>query len=161
MVYHRNDGILTCDGIIERLFGKMASLVRSVKDLIVEDGEVEGKTKADGMGWSKVGLSNLSGRLVGLKRLIGRGPTLISNGKFGEVTVVVTLPVSRVSNVIQSSVCASTLHLMVEYLRLTALSRGDEVLIKDVKDVFANVCKFGLNLLAILLDQRNLALITL
>ena len=139
----------------------MASLVRSVKDLIVEDGKVEGKTKADWVGWSKVGLSNLSSRLIGLKRLIGRGPTLISNGKFGKVTMIITLPVSGVSNVIQRSVRASTLHLVVEHLRLTTLSRGDEVLIKNVKDIFANICKFGFNLLAILLDQRNLALITL
>lgn len=70
----------------------MASLVRSVEDLIVENGEVEGKAEADRVGGSKVGLGNLRSSLVGLERLIGRGLALIANGELGEVAVVVTLP---------------------------------------------------------------------
>ncbi len=41
----------------------MASTVGGVQDLIVEDGEVEGKAKADGVGRSKFGLSNIGGIL--------------------------------------------------------------------------------------------------
>jgi hypothetical protein len=60
-------GIHTSNGIIKRLLGKMASLVGGVEDLIVEDGEVEGKAKADRVSGSKVGLSNLRSSLVSLK----------------------------------------------------------------------------------------------
>ena len=71
----------------------MASLVWGVEDLVVEDGEVEGKTKADWVGWGQLGLSDLSGSLVSLKGLVGRGLALVASSELGKVTVVVTLPV--------------------------------------------------------------------
>jgi hypothetical protein len=74
------------------LLGKVACLVGGVQDLIVEDGEVEGKTKADWVGGSQVGLSNLGSVLVSLKRLVGRLLSLVANGELSEVAVVVTLP---------------------------------------------------------------------
>ena len=75
----------------------MASLVWSVEDLVVEDGEVQGKTQSDWVGWGKVGLGNLGGSLVSLKRLVGGSLALVANGELGEVAVVVTLPVPWVS----------------------------------------------------------------
>lgn len=48
-----------CNGIIECLLGKMASTVGGVKDLIVEDGEVQSETKADGVSGSEIGLGNV------------------------------------------------------------------------------------------------------
>lgn len=83
----------TGDGIIERLLGEMASLVGSVQDLIVEHGEVEGKTKTDGVSGRKLGLGNLGGSLVGVEGLVGGILALVANGELGEVTMVVTLPV--------------------------------------------------------------------
>jgi hypothetical protein len=83
----------TSDGVIESLLGQLASLVGGVEDLVVEDGEVQGKTKADGVGRSKVLGSDVSGSLVSLERLIGRGLALVTNGELGEVAVVVALPV--------------------------------------------------------------------
>lgn len=71
----------------------MASLVGGVKDLIVEDRKVEGKTKADGVGRGELGLSNLGGSLVRLEGLVGRVLALVANGELGKVAVVVTLPV--------------------------------------------------------------------
>jgi hypothetical protein len=71
----------------------MASLVWGIEDLIVEDGEVEGKTQSDWVRWGKVSLSDLSCGLVSLKRLVCGGLALVANGELGEVTVVVTLPV--------------------------------------------------------------------
>ena len=70
----------------------MACLVRGVQDLVVEDGEVEGKTKADWMGRSQVSLSNLGSVLVSLKGLVGRLLSLVTNGELSEVAVVITLP---------------------------------------------------------------------
>jgi hypothetical protein len=75
----------------------MAGLVGRIEDLVVENGEVEGKTKADRVRRSKVGLGNLGGSLVGLERLISRGLALITNSKLGEVTVIVAFPVRKLA----------------------------------------------------------------
>ena len=75
----------------------MASLVGSVENLVVEDGEVQGETKADGVGRRKVGLSNLSSSLVGFKGLVGGVLAAVANGELGKITVVVTLPVYEIS----------------------------------------------------------------
>lgn len=71
----------------------MASLVGGVEDLVVEDREVEGQAKTDGVGRSKVGGSNLSSGLVGLERSIGSTLAVVANSELSKVTVVVTLPV--------------------------------------------------------------------
>ena len=75
----------------------MAGLIRRIEDLIVEDGEVERKTKADGMSGSEVSSSNLSGCFIGLQRLVGRVLTLVANGELGQVAVIIALPAAKVS----------------------------------------------------------------
>ena len=42
------------DGIIESLLGEMASLIGGVQDLIVEDREIQGEAKTNGVSRSKV-----------------------------------------------------------------------------------------------------------
>ena len=79
----------------------MAGLIRSVENLVVEDGEVQGKTKADGVSGRQLSLGDLGGSLVGLERLVGRVLALVANGELGKVAVVVTLPVMVVSLVIK------------------------------------------------------------
>lgn len=93
LVAFLTEGVELGNGIIEGLLGKMASLVRRVEDLVVEDGEVEGKAKSDGVGRSEIGRGDLSSSLVCLQRLIGRFLSLIGGSEFGEVTMVITLPV--------------------------------------------------------------------
>ena len=56
-------GVEFSNRIIESLLGKMAGAIRRVQDLVVKDGEVERKTKADGMRWGQLGLSNIGGVL--------------------------------------------------------------------------------------------------
>ena len=85
----------TGNSIIECLLGEMASLIRRVENLVVEDGEVEGEAKTDGVRRRQLGLSNLSGGLVGIERLVGRRLTTVANRKLGKVTVIVALPVKR------------------------------------------------------------------
>jgi hypothetical protein len=85
-------GKRTSNGIIKGLLGKVAGLVGGVQDLVVEDGEVEGETKADGVGGSKIGLGNLGCVLVSLEGLVGRLLALVANGELSEVAVVITLP---------------------------------------------------------------------
>ena len=85
-------GLRTSNGIVESLLGEVASLVWRVEDLVVEDGEVQGKTKTDWVGWSKIALGNLGGSLVSLKGLVGGLLALVADGELGEVAVVITLP---------------------------------------------------------------------
>lgn len=87
-------GLRTSNSIIESLLGEVASLVRGVENLVVEDREVQGKTKTDWVGWGKIALGNLGGSLVSLKGLVGGLLALVANGELGEVAVVITLPKS-------------------------------------------------------------------
>jgi hypothetical protein len=70
--------------------------VGTVQDLIVEDGEIESKTKADRMCWRKLSDGDIRGSLVCFERLVRRVFPLIASGEFSEVTVVITLPNNRV-----------------------------------------------------------------
>ena len=151
---------LTSNGIIKGLLGKVASLIRRVQDLVVENGEVEGQAETNWVGWCKVGLRNFGGVLVGLEGLVGGLLSLVTNGKLSEVTVVITLPVRKrqlwefVNWIIYG-------HLVVEDLRLSALSRRNQVLVENLKDIFANLGEFGLDLLTVLLNQGNLNRVSL
>jgi len=51
------------NGIVEGLLGEVASAIRRVEDLVVEDGEVEGEAETDGVGRSELGLGNVGGVL--------------------------------------------------------------------------------------------------
>jgi hypothetical protein len=46
-------------------------------------------------------------------------------------------------------------HLVVEDLGLASLGLGDESLIKDVKDILANLLQLGLDLLAVVTDDAD------
>lgn len=48
------------------------------------------------MGRGKAGSGDLGSSLVGLKRLVGRGLALVTDGELGKVAVVVTLPAKKV-----------------------------------------------------------------
>lgn len=155
-------GIFTGNSIIESLLSEVASLVWGVQDLIVEDGEVEGKTKADGVCWGKVSLSNFGSHLVSLKGLVSGLLSLVANSKFSKITVVVTLPLemSEMQDPVNERDVINS-HLVIEDLGLAALSGRNQVLLKNLKNVLADLGKLGLNLLAVLLDQSNLCRVTL
>ena len=51
------------NGVVEGLFGKVAGTVGRVKDLIVEDGEVESQAEADRVGRGQLGLGNIGSAL--------------------------------------------------------------------------------------------------
>lgn len=85
----------TGNSVVESLLGELASLVGRVQDLVVEHGEVQRKTEADGVGGGQAAGSDLGGGLVRLERLVGRGLALVADGELGEVAVVVTLPGTR------------------------------------------------------------------
>jgi hypothetical protein len=89
----------------------VACAVGGVQDLVVEDGEVEGKTEADGVGRGELSLGDvgsalrrlvsigsrqrhdrMSRYLVGIVGSSGGSLALVTGGELGKVTVVVTLP---------------------------------------------------------------------
>ena len=92
---YSKQGVLTSDSIVKRLLGEVAGLIGRVEDFVVEDGKVQGKTKANWVSRSKIRCGNFRCSFVGFQRLIGRDLTLVAQGKLGEVSVVVTLPMSR------------------------------------------------------------------
>ena len=59
------EGIELGNSIIEGLLGEVACAVGRVKDLVVEDREVQGETKADGVSGGEIGLGNVGGVLFG------------------------------------------------------------------------------------------------
>jgi hypothetical protein len=52
------------DGVVERSLGQPARLVGAVQDLVVEDGEVEGKSEADGVRRGELSRGDGGRRLV-------------------------------------------------------------------------------------------------
>jgi len=73
----------------------MASLIRGVEDLVVEDREVKGKTQTDRVSRRQVGLGDLGSGLVCLERFISRLLAPVSNGELGKIAVVITLPTGQ------------------------------------------------------------------
>jgi hypothetical protein len=49
-----------------------------------------------------------------------------------------------------------SIHFVIENLGFARLSLGDEELVEDVQDILANILQFGLDLLAIFADDRNM-----
>ena len=143
----------------------MASLVRGVEDLVVENGEVQGETQTDGVGRRKLSLGNLGGGLVSLERLVGGVLAAVANSELSKVAVVVTLPVTGLAQDARttcSTVWASRYaHLVVEDLGLAGLGRGNQVRVEDVEDVVADLGELGLDLLAVLLDESDLRRVAL
>jgi len=137
------EGVEFGDGIIESLLGEMASTVGRVKDLVIEDGEVEGKTEADGVRRWEFGDGNIGSSLVSFEGLVRRFLSLVAGGELGEVTVVVTL------------------HLVVENFRFASGGGGDKVLVKDLEDILADLCELRFNLLPVALDHGDLRFISL
>lgn len=163
--WHRHGHEHTRNSIVEGLLGQVASLVGSVEDLVVEHREVEGEAETNGVRRRKLSLSNLGGSLVGIEGLVGRVLALVANGKLGQVSVVVTLPVIKTLGTDLQCMHANApdggLHLVVKHLGLSGLSRGNQVLVKNLKDVLADLGELCLNLLAVLLDQADLRAVAL
>lgn len=110
----------------------MASLVGRVKNLVVEDGEVESETETDRVCGSQISSSDLGSSFVGLERLVGGTLALLGDGEFGEISVVVTLPASFRQCAIQRRAGKGLLHLVIEDFGLAGLSGSDQVLVENI-----------------------------
>ena len=92
LVAFLTQGIQLGNGVIESLLGEMACLVRRVENFVVEDGEIQSKTKTNWMSRCKVGLRDFGGILVSLEGLVSGSLALVTKSEFGQVAVVVSLP---------------------------------------------------------------------
>lgn len=75
----------------------MTGLIGGIQNLVIEDGEVKGKTQADRVGRRKLSLGNLGGSLVSFEGLVGGVLAAVTDGELGKVAVVVTLPGDELS----------------------------------------------------------------
>ena len=57
----------TSNSIVESLLGKVTGLIWGIENLVVEDREIQGKTKADRVGRSKISGRDLGCGLVGFQ----------------------------------------------------------------------------------------------
>ncbi len=123
------------------------------------------------MGWRELGNSDIGGGLVGLEGLVGGVLALVTGSELGEVTVVVSHPNFDRSegwdqpNSVRSHgpnpYFSRHSHLVVEHLALTSSSGRNEVLVKNIKDVLADLGELSLDLLPVTLDHSDLSLVTL
>jgi len=108
------------------------------------------------VGRRKISLSNLSSILVSFQRLVGRLLSLVANSKLSKIAMIVTLPTSKSVEEVREGVTMD-IHLVVKDLGLSAFGRRDQMLVKDLENIFADLGKLGLNLLAILLNESDLS----
>lgn len=117
------------DGIVEGGLSKVAGSGGIVEDFVVEDGEVEGKSEADGVGGAELGRGNLEGLLVRFKGVLAGSGVVITSRVLSDVSVVVTL------------------HLEEEDLSLGGAGVLDEVVGEQVEDVAAVKVELSLDFL--------------
>lgn len=103
----------------------------------------------------KIGRSNLSRGFVGLQGLIGGVLALIASGELSQVAVIVAFPVNMVRTT-NATGTSGGLHLMIEDFGLPSLGRLDQMLVEDLQDIFTDLGKLGLDLLAVLFNQLDL-----
>jgi len=137
------EGIEFGNSIVKGLLGYRAGLVGSVENLVVKDGEVEGKSEADGVRRRKVRLGNSTGGLVSIQSGSGGFLSCVSGLEFGEVSVVISL------------------HLVVENFGFLRCGVGDEGFLNDAKDVVTDFDEFGFDLGLVVLDDFHLVAIAL
>lgn len=98
--------------------------------------------------------------LVGLVGSGGSNLALLPGGELGEIAVVVTLPILRN----QSSASLHTAgykyyaHLVVEDSGLASLGLGDQSLIKNIENIFADLLQLKLDLGTVLMDSVNVVI---
>jgi hypothetical protein len=73
----------------------MACAIGTIQNLIIEDREVEGKSKTARVCWRQFSDSNIGGGLVSIEGLVGRVFPLAACGKVSQVEVVTTYPTMK------------------------------------------------------------------
>merc|ERR1719183_890162 len=128
-------GVQLSNSLIKGSLGELASLLGRVEDLIVEDGEVERQTEADGMRGLHLGLSNLEGLLVSLLRIFENLRSSVTHSHLGEVPVIISL------------------HLQVKDLGFGIAGLGDEVFVQKIENVAANIVELLFDFFTVFLSH--------
>lgn len=101
------------------------------------------------MSWCQFSLSYICSCLVGIVSEPSRIFSLVTCGKLGKVSMIVTLPA-----------VTSQSHFVVEDLRFTGLSRGNQVLVEYGEDIIAYFAELGFDLNSVALDFLDLSFIS-
>jgi len=125
------------NSVVESLLGKVAGLGGLVHDFVVEDREVKGKTKSNGVGGLKVLGGNIRGLLVGIEGTVSNTLVSITGSVFGDVSEVITL------------------HLEEENLGFGVLGTFDKDLVQKLENISAEIFEFFFDLLLKLLKERK------
>ncbi len=75
------------DCVLTYLLGQLARLLWRVEDLVVEDGEVERQSQADGVRGLHLRLGDLKGLLVRLLGVLQHAVAVVAGGNLGQVSV--------------------------------------------------------------------------
>jgi hypothetical protein len=95
---------------------------------------------------------------------------LLARSKLGQVAVVITFPIFETLlakayfNELRRKVIVVTdkdVHLVIENFGLSGLGLWDQRLIQDIKNILAHFLEFGLDLLTVITDGRNVLVGTL
>jgi hypothetical protein len=102
------------------------------------------------MGWSKFSLSNVGSGLVGIMRKTSSILSLVASSKLSKITVIIALPKSK----------KVKLHLEIKDFGFTSLCSRNQVLIKNVEDIRANVRQLVFDFNSVFLDFDGLRFIS-
>ena len=128
------DTIQISDGFIESGTGHSTSLLRVLKDFVVEDWMVKGKAQLQRVCVAQRLLGQSGSLLVGAESFVRNRCLLISSWKLCNIAHEISF------------------HLFKENFRFVSLRVDKEGFVDEVKDVLANACKFCLNLLFVVLN---------
>ena len=128
------DAIQVSDSFIESGTGHSTSLLRVLKDFVVEDWMVEGKAQLQWVCVAQRLLGQSGSLLVGAKSFLRNRCLLISSWKLSNIAHEISF------------------HLFKENFRFISLRVDKEGFVDEVEDVLANACKFCLNLLFVVLN---------
>ena len=123
------------DGIVEGGLSQLTCLGRIVHDLIVEDGEIQGKSQSDRVGGLQLGSGDICGVVICFKGGSGGLVVLLSDGVLADVSEVVPF------------------HFKVENLGFGVLLVVDELRVQEKDDVHAEAGQFLLDLPLVVLQQ--------
>ena len=91
--------------------------------------------------------------------------TLLPRREFGEITMVITLPVHMSTNAVRTCksghVSSEDIHFVIKDFRLPRFSFGDERLVQHIEHVLTDTLKLELNLLAVVTNSANMFICTL
>lgn len=91
LVAFLGEGVQLRDRVVEGRLGQATRPVRTVEDLVVEHGEVQGQAEADRVRGRQFSHGDVARGFVRHQRVLGRLLAVVARGELRQVSVVITL----------------------------------------------------------------------